>query len=310
MDYYMNPHIAIPSFGVPNAVVDRYFKLAKAEHVKVLVYIFRAMSDSLTEEEVAENCGVTVYEVKEALLYWADAEILMPKNVPVSESKPKSGKAVVSKREKPSRQDILKRSLEDPKIQYLMTEAEIKLKRSINENEKRTLAWLYMDEGLDVSVILLVIQYAVSKEKTSIRFIEKVAMDLIEKGIENVADAAEEFQQKDMEDKCWLAVCSIFGIKRRKPSEKELASSVKWLNVWKISKEMLRLAYDACVDRKSEFSFSYVSKILENWHQEGYNTPEDVKAAATAKKESGKNDGDDYVTYDLNLFEKMLNSKD
>ena len=309
MDYYMNPQIVIPSFGVPNAVVDRYFKLAKAEHVKVLIYILRAMTDSLTEEEVAENCGVTVYEVKEALLYWADAEILMPKNVPVAENKPKKGKTVVSKREKPTRQDILKRSLEDPKIQYLMNEAEIKLKRSINENEKRTLAWLYMDEGLDVSVILLVIQYAVSKEKTSIRFIEMVAMDLIEKGIENVADAAEQFQQKDMEDECWLAVCSIFGIKRRKPSERELESSIKWLNVWKISKEMLKLAYDACVDHKSEFSFSYVSKILENWHQEGYNTPEDVKAAAMAKKESGKKD-DDYVTYDLNLFEKMLNSKD
>jgi glutamine synthetase type III len=39
--------------------------------------------------------------------------------------KPKKGKTVVSKREKPTRQDILKRSLEDPKIQYLMNEAEI-----------------------------------------------------------------------------------------------------------------------------------------------------------------------------------------
>lgn len=310
MDYYMNPQALLPAFAVPNAVVDRYFKLAKAEHVKVLIYILRAMTEDLTEEAIAEACGVNAFDVKEALLYWADAEILIPKNATASESKPKKERAVVSKREKPTRQDILKRSLEDPKIQYLMGEAQKKFARNLKENEKSTLVWLYDDEGLDVSVILLVIQYAVSKEKANIRFIESVAMDLIKKGIDNVADAAEELHSKDLGDQAWSAVCSVFGIKKRKPSEKELEASVKWLTDWKISKEMLNLAYDACVDRKSEFSFSYVSKILENWHKEGYKTPEDIKAAAMAKKASGKKDKDDYVTYDLDLFEKMLNSKD
>ena len=67
---------------------------------------------------------------------------------------------------------------------------------------------------------------------------------------------------------------------------------------------MLAEAYNACVDEKSRFYMPYVTKIIENWHEKGYKTPGDIAADKKPKKEDG------FAAYDMDLFEKMLNSKD
>ena len=306
MDYYINPQSLSYVFTVPSAVVDRCFKLAKAEHIKILLYMLKNMSENLTEEEVAAACGVSEFDVKEALLFWESENIVLKKDQPVTILPAGAGeKTVIRKREKPSRSDVAKRGLEDPKIQYLLREAQVKLCRNLKDNEARTLVWLYDDEGLDVSVILLIIQYAVTRNKANIRFIESVAVSMIEKGIDSAPDADAELHKMDIGEQAWRVVSKAFGIENRKPSAKETENSVKWVCEWHITTDMLNAAYDECVDQKSKFSFAYVSKIIENWHSKGYKTPEDA-----AKKQKDKKQTEDFVSYDIDLYEKMLNSKE
>lgn len=166
------------------------------------------------------------------------------------------------------------------------------------------MVWLYDDVGLPVSVIILVLQYAIAKDRPKISFVESLAVDLANKGIDNIADADRELHKLDLADKAWQTVSAIFGLERRKPSKKESETAVMWLVDWKISKEMLSLAYDECVNKKSKFVFSYVAKIVENWHNEGYTKPEDIKAQEKPKE------SEDFASYDMDLYEKMLNSKD
>ena len=67
---------------------------------------------------------------------------------------------------------------------------------------------------------------------------------------------------------------------------------------------MLEAAYEECVNTKSKFSFPYTAKIIESWHEKGFKTPQD-----TQKREKSDNK-DGYAAYDIDLFEKMLNTKD
>ncbi len=298
MNYYINPTALSGVFTVPSAVADNYLKLSKSEHIKVLLYVLRNISSDPEDNVIAEECGISEYDVKEALLYWADAGILLPKNAPIIVEK--KTKSVVKRNEKPSRQDIAKRSMTDPKIQYLVGEAQKRFARNLKDNETRTLVWLYDDGGLDISVILLVVQYALQKGKGTIGFIEKVCLDLIEKGIDNITDADTELHKKDLGEKCWQIVTDVFGIKKRNPSDKELNDVKKWIEDWQLSKETLKMAYDECVNQKSEFSFRYVAKIIENWHNNGMKP---TKKKTVKEKE-------DFVTYDIDLFEKMINAKD
>ena len=55
---------------------------------------------------------------------------------------------------------------------------------------------------------------------------------------------------------------------------------------------------------KSKFSFAYTAKIIESWHKNGFKTPDDIQ------KQKKNDDNDGFAAYDIDLFEKMLNTKD
>lgn len=302
MEYYINPSAFSAVFTVPSEVADRHLKLARGEHIKVLLYIMRNMSEGIDEKRISECTDVSPYDVKEALLYWADAGLLLPKN-----AKPNSNEMnppAVTRAQKPDRTDVARRGAEDGKIRYLLRETQMKLGRNLKTNETSTLVWLYDDEGLDVSLILMIVQYAVAHNRANIRFIESTAVDWINRGIDSVTAADEELRKIAEGEQAWSIVSSAFGIERRKPSKKETELSALWVNEWKLSKEMLSAAYEACVDAKAKLSFPYVAKIIESWHNKGYKKPSDIEERPK-KTEEGN-----YAAFDLDLFEKSLNAKD
>lgn len=303
MEYSINTACFASVFTIPTAVVDNHLSFAKAEHIKILLYIFRNVGSKIDEKTIASQLKMDEYDVSEGLLFWADAGILLPENKAYAKAEAKKPKAV-AKAKKPSRSDVTKIAMNDTKIQYLLQETQLKMGRIIKDNEANTLVWLYQDLGLDVSLILMIIQYAVAHNKANIRFIEQTAVDWINKGIDNIADAEKELSVLTKGDLAWRVVSSAFGIEKRKPSKKEIEYSLLWLDEWKISKELLCEAYEKCVDTKSRFYFPYVAKIIEEWHKKGITTPEQ------ALQEGTKSNNNDYGAYDIDLFEKMLNSKD
>ncbi len=297
MEYNINLAVFSNVFVFPAIVVEKYLKLCKAEHLKVLIYILRSTANKPTVDEISEFLGYSAYDVEEAILFWADAGILLTQNNQTFTEKTNT----VNKSLKPSREDVANRGLEDPKIKYLLSETQLKFGRGLKTNEMQTLVWLYDDLGLDVSLILFIVEYAIQNEKKNIRFIESVATDWLDKGIETIEQAEEQVRIMALSERCWLVVCNAFGIEKRKPSKKEETLSLTWINDWKITPEMLKEAYDICIDTKSKYIFSYIAKIIDSWHTNGYSKPQDIK-----KKENDKMQG----AYDIDLFEKMLNSKD
>ena len=139
----------------------------------------------------------------------------------------------------------------------------------------------------------------------NIRFIETLASDWVSKGVESLTDAEDQIRQMTLSAQAWNVVCSAFGLERRKPSKKERELSLKWVNEWKISKEMLAEAYDVCIDAKNKYSFAYIAKIIENWYLNGKDAQKTVKSSA--KK---VNKTDMQGAYNIDLFEEMIDSKE
>ena len=302
MNYIIDPKVFSAVFTVPAAVADKHLKLARGEHIKVLLYIMRNMSVNPDNAEIAAAAGLSEYEVEEALLYWAGAGILLPDGRSAEKAEIKA--PAVKQNAKPDRADVARRGAEDEKIRYLLTETQMKLGRNLKSNESSTLVWLYDDLGLDVSLILMIVQYAAAHGKPRIGFIESTATDWVHRGIDTIAEADRELNKMAMSEQAWGIVCSSFGLEKRKPSKNELKLSLMWTDEWKMSREMLTAAYNACVDSISKFDMKYVSKILENWHEKGYKTPDDIEE----KKKNDNTESESFATYDLDLFEKMINS--
>ena len=298
MIYNVNPAIFSSTYAIPTDVADKYLKIATHTQLKVLLYFMRNISDGIDSQKISDALRLDINETEDALLFWQQCGILTgatPKEEP---------KTVVVKSTLPSRTDVIKRGLEDKQLMFLLREAQLKFGRNLKQNESQLLVSLYDDHGMDPSVILLLLGYAVREGKCNLTFVKKTATNWLESGVETVMDAENLIAEAAKQNLAWSVVQSAFGIERRNPSTKEAELSNLWVNEWKISTELLKAAYDACVDAKTKLSMPYVAKIIESWHKDGVTNPEQISSKKKNVKPQGKND---FAGYDLDLFEKMLN---
>lgn len=306
MKYLINPSAFIGAFAVPSTVVDKYIKLSSAVQLKVLLVCMRNASSPIDSDEIAKIIGISVSEVDDAILYWSECDVLNTETPAAKTAEVKE--EIVSRLEKPNRVDVAKRGNEDPKIRFLLREAQMKFGRNLKTNEASTFVWLCDDLGLDVSVLLLLIEYAVSENKKNISFIEKTAIKWKENGVETLVDAENEIKKAAQNKLAVSVVWKAFGIDSRKPSENEQKYCNIWVNEWGINSELLLRAYNICIDNKSKLVFQYINTVLENWHKKGYKTVADTVEGEKSTPKQTKQGKNNFAAYDLDAFEKMLNS--
>ena len=312
MGFFLAPDTYRQAFPVPTLLADRYLKLATHTQLKCILYILRNSTEEISIQKTAEALNLSIREAEDALLYWVREGVLGSDTQKASEKA--EVKEIVKQTEKPSRQDVAKRGLEDPKLQMLLRESQLKFGRNLKTNEASTLVWLYDDLGLDVSLILLLLEYAKTSNRLNIRFIEKTAVTWVDKGIEGLIAAEQWISNRALGDLAWKRVCKAFSIEFRRPSEKEAEYSYLWLKEWGLSDDLLAAAYDVCVDTKSKFIFSYAARIIENWHKKGFKTAKDIKteeqvAEKPIKKTKNSTDTN-FGGYNLSQFEDSLNNDD
>ncbi len=305
MHYTINTAMLGNTFVVPSIVADKFIKIATATQIKVLLYFMRNISDGIDPKKISEALSLPESEVEDALLFWSQSGVLNSEQPKESENKP-----VVINTALPTRADVIKRGLEDDKLMFLLREAQLKFGRNLKQNESQLLVSLYDDYGMSGSVILLLLGYAVGAGKCNLSFIKKTAAYWLSQGVETVDDADRIIAQQAKQNIAWKVVQKAFGIEPRQPSTKELEYSNLWINEWKLSSDLLKAAYDACIDTKTKLNMAYIAKILENWHKDKITEPGQiaVKKQATNLPQS-KTPTSGYAGYDLKQYEKMLNDK-
>ncbi len=307
MKYTLNSNAMTAPFFVPSSVADKHIKLATATQLKVLLVFLKNVTVGTSPEEIAEFLHIPLSEVLDALDFWTDREILCCSGKEAAKVPEKSepSKPVRPTVIKPSREEIANTADTDPNIPFLIGEAEMKLARGLRDSEIRTLCWLYMDCGMDVSLILMLVEYAVSEGKATVSFIEHTAVCWLDAGVTTLSQAEEQIEERNRKKTAWSLVVSAFGMDYRMPSDKELEFSGKWVSEWGFGRELLREAYNICVDKNAKLSMPYINKILEKWHKNGIKTVEETKVATKPQKDKGG-----FGAYDKSLVEKLLNKDD
>ena len=302
MIYNVNTAIFSSTYAIPTDVADKYLKIATHTQLKVLLYFMRNISSGINPQKIADELSLPVGEVEDALTFWQQRDILIGETPKETEAKP-----IIINSSMPTRADVIKRGLEDKQLMFLLREAQLKFGRNLKQNENSLLVSLYDDHGMDAAVILLLLGYAAREGKCNISFVKKTAVQWLSAGVETVSDAERVIADTAKQSLAWQVVQNAFGIERRNPSAKEFEYSNLWINEWKISADLLKAAYDACIDSKTKLSMPYVAKIIESWHKEGITTPEQAASQKQKKQSAAK---PNYAGYDLDLFEKMLNKDD
>ena len=62
---------------------------------------------------------------------------------------------------------------------------------------------------------------------------------------------------------------SCFGIKNREPIEKEISFMKKWLMIYKMPLNIIKIACEKTIFRVGKPSFAYADTIISDWYKKG-----------------------------------------
>ena len=313
-------------FAVPSCVVDKGLKLAGESQLKVLLFLLRHSGDTLSEQQVAEALSLHSDDVADAMEYWVQQGLLVISNDTVtmpeasasapekenSQCNPEKEKAAedkprpVSRATKPEPGYVAKRLKADKNLVFLMDEAQRILAKPFSNSDTATLVMLHDTDGLPVEVILMLLEHCVQIGKSNMRYIEKTGIQWGSDGIVTIGLAEEKIKRYSETTIAWSKVCAVFGLHLSgTPTKKQLEYADRWVNIWSFSEEMLRLAYERCVDAKGDMNLSYINGILKRWYEQSLKKPEDVFSADSASgkgKKNSKNSSQD-ASYDIDEYE-------
>ena len=323
MSTFMLKNSATGYTAVSNIFIDKYMPKARGEFVKVYLLMLKYSSSGelgVSSNIIAGNLNLLESDIVNALNYWNEEGVI--RFLPID----KLGNFTIDflpleeDAETPDGSLNLLEALTTDSTKEMLREIEKLLARPLSPKEMQSYLSWEKDFNFSYELILLLVEYCVSKGKSDTRYIEKVAISWHESKIKTIEEAQQYIKKN--EDK-WVnirKVLTYLGIKNTdimKPQEEMLD---KWLTTYNFSLEVITKACDICFERLSRADFKYIDGILNSWYKDNIVTLEDIalkdnknKKDSSSKKKIAPNIKNDLKfnnfeqrVYDYDSLEKKL----
>lgn len=294
-----------------NVFIDNYMAKARGEFIKVYILGLRFMSSGelgISSEMIASNLNLLETDVLNAWNYWAEEGIINFKKLDNMGNYDIEFLELTPEAEGKSNVNILE-ELSDNKVKDLLKSIEKLLGRILSPKEVSLYLSFMRDFDFSPEVIVLLVEYSISKGKNDSRYIEKIAMAWNDNNIKTLEDAQSYIkfhEDKWINIKKVLTYLGISGTEVMKPQEEMIT---KWLITYKLPLDVIFKACDICFQRINKAEFKYIDSILKNWFESGIKSTEDVdiKNTGSFKKDKRSPYGDyKQKEYDIKDIEKKL----
>ncbi len=275
---------------LPARFIEEYMPKAPAAFSTVYIYAYAKCicgSLSLSTEDIAAALGMLASDVLKAWAYWEEKGVLtyeqdgdaivfldLQNTLPAQAANTLKRIAVERKPSySPEELDIYCNKSSD--VKQLFASASEFLGKMLSYNDMSTLFSFYDWLRLPMDVIELLLAYCVQNGHTSMRYIEKVAVDWADSGV-NTAEKARDRVRLYSSD--YRQIMKAFGQGGRTPVESEERMIKRWLGEYNMSLSLITLACRKTIEAIGKPSFQYAESILLNWSKNKVKTEEDVKA--------------------------------
>ena len=282
-----------------NTFIDFYMPEANGEFVKVYIYLLRSLSQapvSFSLEQMADRLLCTERDILRALKYWAKQgllsldftdnkklcgiALLAPSAPSRTQEAPSSTPEQTAEGDNtaspqpltPERVSQLKQNEDIVQLLYI---AEQYLGKTLSPTEMQKILFFYDGLGLSADLIEYLIEYCVSRNHKSIRYIETVATAWAQEGITSVEEAKKSSSRYNKE---YFSILKALGITNRNPVETEITLMDTWLKTYGFSIEIIQEACNRTVLQTGQASFQYADKILEGWKKKEVRNLEDIRS--------------------------------
>lgn len=304
---------------VSNVFIDTYMANARGKFVKVYLLglkYYISGEPGVNASIMASKLHILESDIINAWNYWNDEGVI--KMCPVDNMGNFSIDFVnLNDTTELKNDDVnLLEELNENSTKEMLQDIEKLLCRPLSSKEMvMYIGWL-KDLNFSHEIILLLIQYCVSKGKTDSRYIEKTALSWCDNKIRTVDDA--QMYIKKHEDR-WnkiRQILSYLGIKDAEVMKPQEDILVKWLDTYGFSVDVICKACDICFERINKADFKYMDGILSSWFKDGIKSVQDIalkdakktpyKKTAPCKKAAGNFGNYEQRNYDFNELEKKL----
>ncbi len=270
---------------IENIFINEYMPAAPGDYVKVFIYagMYAEHGLAMNNETIARQLGLEERQVQEAWSYWEKMgavrrrwqesgkpeyiiefvnlkELLYGKNT-----------SPVQGEEQREAQDNV---FGNKEVKSMLNQVEKILGRGLSSTEiGRILSWL-TDSGASPEVVVRACRYCMEKNKTSLKYIEKVVKEWTAEGLETSDQVNERLQELDERYYRYRRVLKALGFTRNATeAEKEMMDN--WFDQMGYTMERVLEACNKTAGISSP-NFNYVNKVLENWSSEAQRRGEDV----------------------------------
>lgn len=288
---------------IPKEAVLKKLPTAGEAELKFLLMFLACDSDikdyEAICEEMTKKVSLTRAELDSALAFWRGAEIITEAN-----KLHKSDKKVSKHATLPSYTgEELSRIIDENGLSTVIDECQRLLGKVFNVTEVNRIASLNSYLGLSSDFILMLFVYCSEQGKLSLKYIEKTAYELYDKGVDSLEKLEEYIKVQEQKHSLESKLRTLFGWGERSltPSEKKHIS--QWNDEFSYDIEIITEAYNITVNNTNKFSLPYMSKILSNWYSKGFKSLLDVKSAVEAyEKEKNEKKNEPKDSFDADEF--------
>lgn len=293
----------IDSTIISNIFIDTYMPSANGEFVKIYLYLLRCLSPNqaqLSISAMADLFNQTENDILRAIRYWEktgaleldfdSAGILNGITfLPLSQIDRQSYTAKISSAvtmiQTPASvpEPEPKKSYTPTQIQELSSQQDFKmllglvgayLGTPLNATGVQTLAYIYDSLNFSFDLIDYLVEYCVSKDHKSMRYIEKVALNWAEHNISTVQEAKQFISSHNT---VTYSVMNAFGISNRDPGQHERELITKWTDVYCFDADIIIEACNRTLKATHQPSFEYADSILSKWNSANVKTAADIR---------------------------------
>ncbi len=260
---------------VPEVACDKLIRSGNSVYLAVYMFalsqFYKGKTD-ITNGFIADSLHINIIDVVNAFLYCsseglvkihnfmsvADAEFDVEICFDICESKRLSDF-------KPNYRtsEISKRIKDDRKLSQMYKIVSGFLGKTLSSADIEVLYSMYDYYRLPAEVIVVMVEYFVSRGVNTMRKLEKEAQKWSQNGVDTVAKAKKHIKKREELLSYAGVVKRIIGANERKLTTKELEFITKWQAELGASHEQIKEAYEVTIDKTGKLSFSYMNKVLE-----------------------------------------------
>lgn len=280
--------------NIPAEVVSERLSTATADELRVLLAVMSEREFNVSE--LAAKLDMTENALRRAVSAWESyGALTLESSTTAYANAPEKKREIMKESRKllpePSLPHYSPNELatvmeRDRGVGELLDSCQQTLGKIFNAAETSIVIGLVDHLSLSPDYILLLCSHAANMQKKSVRYVEKMALDLYDRDIVTYEALEEELGVIERRTSMEHYVRDLFGIGTRTLIKKERDFISDWVDKYGFDRDMIHAAYEVTVEKTREPNMNYANAVLENWYAAGLKTVEEVRSAEAQRQSS------------------------